>query len=177
MKYWIKKWFDGWINPLKKKDSELWFVNNDLHTASTEQTTHQDSVKKSCLRRIFFHKFCLQRIFPKKKYLVREALYFSVLFSLPIYWYYKWFEFKYSAITTTQFVKNSKRVSHFSSGVESASESGLLSMMITHFFDTPYFSSVHNLLLIVLMKKKCPCGVTMTVESKQLWKNKESPFG
>jgi len=62
--------------PLKKENSDLWFVNNDLYTTSTGQSTHQDSVKrilpaahflkqglpaahslckKSCLRRIFSH--------------------------------------------------------------------------------------------------------------------------
>jgi len=29
----------------------------------------------------------------------------SVVFSLPIHWYWKWFEFKYSVTTTIQFVK------------------------------------------------------------------------
>jgi len=36
----------NWLMDLKKEDSDLWFVKKDLHTTSTGQNTHQDSVKK-----------------------------------------------------------------------------------------------------------------------------------
>jgi len=49
------------------------FVNNELHTTSTGQIAHQDSVKKSCLWRILFHKICLQRIFFHQKNLASGA--------------------------------------------------------------------------------------------------------
>jgi len=90
-------------------------VKNNLHTTSTGQTTHQDSVKKNCLRRVLFHKLCLRRNLFRKlpaayfviQNVVCGAFYFSVLFSLPIHWYGNCSEFKYSVITTTQFVQNS----------------------------------------------------------------------
>ena len=44
------------INSLKEEDSELWFVEKKLHTAFTGQSTHEDLVKKSGLRRILFDK-------------------------------------------------------------------------------------------------------------------------
>jgi len=73
-------------------------VKNKLHTISIGQTTHQDSVKKSGLRRILFHKSCLpayfvslnksgmQRIFYisiKKFFLIfRECIWFQVAYSV-----------------------------------------------------------------------------------------------
>ena len=48
---------------VKEKDSEVWFVQNELHTISIGQTTHQAWVKKFGLRRILFDKSCLQRMF------------------------------------------------------------------------------------------------------------------
>jgi len=50
------------MNELKKEDSELWFVEKAPHTISIGQTTHQDSVQKSGLRRILLDQSCLQRI-------------------------------------------------------------------------------------------------------------------
>jgi len=49
-----------------KEDFDLWFVNDDLNTLSTGQSTHHDSVKKNCRQRIFFLKFCLRRTFSPK---------------------------------------------------------------------------------------------------------------
>jgi len=49
-----------------KEDFDLWFVNDDLNTVSTGQSTHHDSVKKNCRQCIFFLKFCLRRTFPPK---------------------------------------------------------------------------------------------------------------
>jgi len=40
----------------------LWFVKNKLHAISIGQSTHQDLVKNSGLRRILFDKSCLRRI-------------------------------------------------------------------------------------------------------------------
>jgi len=66
--------------------------------------------KKSCLRLIFLHRVCLRRIlstinlafcaFWSFKNLVRGPFDFNILFGLPIYWYWIWFEVKYSVITT-----------------------------------------------------------------------------
>jgi len=36
-----------WINSLKKEDSDVWFVENELHNTSIGKSTHQDSVKKN----------------------------------------------------------------------------------------------------------------------------------
>ena len=47
----------------------------------------------------FFHKFCLRR-------LVCGAFDFGVVFILPTHLYWKWFEFKYSVIARTRFVKD-----------------------------------------------------------------------
>jgi len=51
----MKKW-------IKEEDSELWFVENVFPTALTGQSTHEDWIKKSSLRRILFDKSCLRRI-------------------------------------------------------------------------------------------------------------------
>jgi len=48
------KWIHQSIDWLKEEDSELWFVENHLHTMSIGQSTHQDLVKTSSLRHIFF---------------------------------------------------------------------------------------------------------------------------
>jgi len=50
------------MNYLKEEGSELRFVENNFLNALTGQSTHQDLVKKSSLRRIFFDKSCLRRI-------------------------------------------------------------------------------------------------------------------
>jgi len=42
-------------------------VDNGLHTTSTGQTIHQELIKQSCLQRILFYRFCLQRIFSIKQ--------------------------------------------------------------------------------------------------------------
>jgi len=42
-------------------------VENNFFTALTGQSTHQDPVKKSGLRRILFDKSCLRRILFHKK--------------------------------------------------------------------------------------------------------------
>jgi len=49
-----------------KEDFDLWFVNDDLNTVSTGQSTHHDSVKKNCRQCIFFLKFCLRRTLTQK---------------------------------------------------------------------------------------------------------------
>jgi len=71
-----------WINEkqLKDTDSELWFVENTLHTAWTGQSTHEDLVKKLsmacgafCLRSLacsafgFISKLACSARFPQKK--------------------------------------------------------------------------------------------------------------
>ena len=70
--------------------------------------------KKSCLRHIFFDKFCLRRsLFTQKsclqqflQNLVHGPFHISAFFGLPIHWYSKRFESKNLVITTTLFVKN-----------------------------------------------------------------------
>jgi hypothetical protein len=52
---------------MKEEDSELRFVENELHTISVGQTTHEDSLHKIGLRRILFDKSCLQRILSHQK--------------------------------------------------------------------------------------------------------------
>ena len=47
---------------MKEEHSELWFVENNFSTALPGQSTHEDLVKKSGLRRILFDKSCLRRI-------------------------------------------------------------------------------------------------------------------
>jgi len=47
---------------MEEEDSELWFVEKKLYTLFTEQSTHEDLVKKSGLWRILFHKSYLRRI-------------------------------------------------------------------------------------------------------------------
>ena len=111
------------LNYLKKMilTYDLWLMIYILH--------QQDRVPimiwstKSCLLRIFLHKFFLRRILFTKKILLPAhflssknlacgAFDFSVLLGLPIHWYWKWFEFKNSVITTSQFVKKTmKKVS------------------------------------------------------------------
>jgi len=49
-------------------------VENNFLTALTGQSTHQDLVKKSGLRRILFDKSCLQRISFHKKSGLRRIL-------------------------------------------------------------------------------------------------------
>jgi len=71
-------------------------VNHVLHTTSTRQTTHQDSVSKWFLRRIFFHKFCLWRIvFTKKSYLqcieFRSRIFLSVGHLISVCSLFYWF--------------------------------------------------------------------------------------
>jgi len=51
-------------------------VENKFSTALTGQSTHEDLVKKSGLRRILFDKSCLRRIlFHKKKCYLRRILF------------------------------------------------------------------------------------------------------
>jgi len=50
------------IHSLKEEDSELRFVENNFLAALTGQSTHEDLVQKSGLRRILFDKSCLRRI-------------------------------------------------------------------------------------------------------------------
>jgi len=53
-------------------------VKSELHTISIRQTTHQDLVQKSGLRRILFDKSCLRHIlFPKK---IWPMAHFSAIF-------------------------------------------------------------------------------------------------
>jgi len=64
-------------------------LNNDLHTTSTGQSTHQDSVKKIFLPAAHsFHKKILPaaHFFPQKN-LFCGQFDFSILFALPIHWY------------------------------------------------------------------------------------------
>jgi len=49
-------------------------MENNYLTALTGQSTHQDLVKKSGLRRILFHKSCLRRILFHKKSGLRRIL-------------------------------------------------------------------------------------------------------
>jgi len=59
--------------------------------------------------RIQSKKSCLWGFFFIYKNLVHGPFDFSACFSLPIQWYWKWFEFKYSVITTKLFVRNSDK--------------------------------------------------------------------
>jgi len=59
---------------LKEEDSELKFVENNFLSALTGQSTHQDLVKKSGLRRILLDKSCLWRILFHKKTGLRHIL-------------------------------------------------------------------------------------------------------
>ena len=113
------------MNLLKQRDSELWFVENELHTISIGQTTHQDLVKKSCLRHIlfdktflrciFFHtKSGLQRMIFTQHFLLNHAemhLISSFLFCPPISLRWKWLELQYRVTTRTHFVPNSNQES------------------------------------------------------------------
>jgi len=100
-------------------------VKNELHTISTGQTTHQDSVKKSGLRRIVFDKSCLRHILSHWKSGLRHILFIKHLLlnhsvmhlistfflCLPIHRRCKCFKLQYSLITTTQLVQNSNEES------------------------------------------------------------------
>ena len=92
-------------------DSDQWFVENELHTISIGQPTHQDFIKnlacgafflinKSCLRRILTYKekgnksglrrmLFIIHFFP---YYSGMYLIYSFLFFLPIHWWWKWFK-------------------------------------------------------------------------------------
>jgi len=52
-------------------------VENNFLTALTGQSTHQDLVKKSGLRRILFDKTCLRRILFHKKSGLRRILFIN----------------------------------------------------------------------------------------------------
>jgi len=52
--------------------------------------------QQSCLRRSFFKKILPAALCFTYKNLVCKTFDFRVFFSLPIHWYWKWFEFKYS---------------------------------------------------------------------------------
>jgi len=57
-------------------------VQKESHTTFTGQSTHQDLVKKSGLRRILFNKTCLRRIsFHKKSSLRRMFFIKNLLFN------------------------------------------------------------------------------------------------
>jgi len=87
------------MNELKEEDSELRFVENNFRTAITGQSTHEDLVRKSGLRRILFDKSCLRHILFHKKSGLRCILFIqkplvnhsgmhfisSFLFCLPIH--------------------------------------------------------------------------------------------
>jgi len=64
----------------KEEDSELWFVENKLHTALRGQSTHEDLVQKSGLRNIMFDKSCLWRILFHKKSGLRR-IFFRIFFA------------------------------------------------------------------------------------------------
>jgi len=88
------------MNQLKEEDSELRFVENNFLTALTGQSTHEDLVKKSGLRRILFDTSCLRHIlfhkrsglqhilFIKNPLLNHSEMHFisSFLFCLPIHY-------------------------------------------------------------------------------------------
>jgi len=88
------------MNQLKEEDSELRFVENNFLTALTGQSTHEDLVKKSGLRRILFDTSCLRHIlfhkrsglqhilFIKNSLLNHSEMHFisSFLFCLPIHY-------------------------------------------------------------------------------------------
>jgi len=63
----------------KKEDSDLWFVNNDLYITSTEQSTHQDSVKQKCLRHLFPTLFPCSVFFAKRNLVVGRLISLSSL--------------------------------------------------------------------------------------------------
>jgi len=87
------------MNCLKEEDSELRFVEYDFFIALTGQSTHEDLVKKSGLRRILFDRSCLRHILFHKKSGLRRILFIkdpphnhsgmhfisSFLFCLPIH--------------------------------------------------------------------------------------------
>ena len=84
------------MNYLKEEDSKLRFVGNGFLSVLTGQSTHEDLVKKSGLRRILFDRSCLRRnLFHKKSGLPRilftknpllNHFISSFLFCLPIHW-------------------------------------------------------------------------------------------
>jgi hypothetical protein len=95
-----------------------WSANSQ--SISTGQTTHQDSVKKSGLRRVLFrsvlpaaYSVSWEKIL-SVTHLFHETfsnhfvmhLISSFLFYLLIRWWCKWFELQYSVITTTQLIPN-----------------------------------------------------------------------
>jgi len=59
-------------------------VENNFLTALTGQSTHEDLVKKSGLRRIVFYKSCLRRILFHKKNLACVAFFSYKIFFLII---------------------------------------------------------------------------------------------
>jgi len=76
----------SWI---KEKDSEMWFVKNELHTLSIGQSTFWNLVKKSGLRRILFDqcilfhsKSGLRRIFLIQIFVKPGCIWFEVSYSV-----------------------------------------------------------------------------------------------
>jgi len=82
------------MEELKDKDSDQWLLNNGLHTTSTGQSTHQDSVQKILTAAHFLSSVMPAVLFFSYNFFVCGVFDFSVLFGLPIYWFWKWFEFK-----------------------------------------------------------------------------------
>jgi len=70
----------SFINSLKEEDSELRFVENNFLTALTGQSTHENLIKKSGLRRILFDKSCLRCILFHKKSGLRHILFKKIIF-------------------------------------------------------------------------------------------------
>jgi len=72
-------WINSWINQSKEEDSQLWFVENKLHTALRGQSTHENLIKKSGLRRTLSDKSCLRRIFCHKRSCLRHIFFIQIL--------------------------------------------------------------------------------------------------
>ena len=93
-------------------------MNNKLHITSKGQTTHQKSVRKSCLWSILFHKFCQWRIFliVNKSCLRRILFHEKILFVWQFIQCVVWsadslvlnlIRIQVLVFTTTRFVRNS----------------------------------------------------------------------
>ena len=82
---------------MRKADSELQFVDTQLYIISILQTTHQDSVKKSGLLRIFFDKSCLRRNLYRRK-IWPTAHFLQGKFSSELLW--DAFDFKFVILST-----------------------------------------------------------------------------
>jgi len=119
--FWAGKTNVIWAGPrlinllINIEHSELWFVENESYTISIGLEYPSGFSQKNWPVAHFVWyflpvaHFISLKIWPAANFFIKNLLrhYWSLLFCLPIHWWWKWFELKYSVITTTQFVPHS----------------------------------------------------------------------